>query len=71
MYTCIHIYIYIYSVYSMCNNVRGWGRSFQKCFQWNLGYAKHKLKCHCDFYTLSQGFVWIKIILLISWQNYG
>lgn len=32
--------------------------------QWNLDYAKHTLKCHGDVYTLSQGFVCIKIILL-------
>ena len=31
--------------------------------QWNSGYAKRKLKCHGDFYTLSQGFVWITILL--------
>ena len=31
--------------------------------QWNLDYAKHKLKCRGDLSTLSQGFVWIKIRL--------
>ena len=28
-----------------------------------LDYAKHKLKCHGDFYTFSQGFVCINILL--------
>ena len=31
--------------------------------QWNSGYAKRKLKCHGDLYTLSQCFVWITILL--------
>ena len=31
--------------------------------QLNLDHAKHKLKCHGELCTLSQGFVWIKILL--------
>ena len=28
-----------------------------------VGYAKHKLKCHRDVYTLCQGFLWITVLL--------
>ena len=48
----IYIYIYIHSMYIYIYTVYR-----------SIDYAKHKLKCHSDFYMLSQGFVWIKIIL--------
>ena len=32
-------------------------------YQWDSGYAKRELKCHGYFFTLSQCFVWITILL--------
>ena len=31
--------------------------------QWSIDYSKRKFKVHGDFYTLSQCFVWITILL--------
>ena len=32
-------------------------------YQWSIDYSKHKFKVHGDFYTLSQCFIWITILL--------
>ena len=70
---CVYIYIYIHIQYPVNaisiqrNNPESpammTGDLTLDVNLWNLDNAHHKLKCHGDLYTLSQGFVWINIIL--------
>ena len=52
LYVYIYIYIYIYIRLSSC------GKSVELRLR-----KEHKLKCHAGLYALSQGVVWINIIL--------
>ena len=46
-----------------CDIIGSYSMLYYIIYQWSIDYSKRKFKVHGDFYTLSQCFVWITILV--------